>query len=106
MNASPSEPDTAAQENQHPVALLTGLFVGFASVILTFGFLWPLAPLFPAAVAERLWSKVRGKDDADLALPAKPLNAALERVFALERYAVGRLPLPPGLSLFAVASAT
>ena len=62
--------------------------------------------LFPAAVAERLWSKVRGKDDADLALPAKPLNAALERVFALERYAVGRLPLPPGLSLFAVASAT
>ena len=62
--------------------------------------------LFPAAVAERLWSKVRGKDDADLALPAKPLNAALERVFALERYAIGRLPLPPGLSLFAVASAT
>jgi SAM-dependent methyltransferase len=62
--------------------------------------------LFPAAVAERLWSKVRGKDDVDLALPAKPLNAALERVFALERYAVGRWPLPPGLSLFAVASAT
>jgi SAM-dependent methyltransferase len=62
--------------------------------------------LFPAAVAERLWSKVRGKDDADLALPARPLNAALERVFALERYAIGRLPLPPGLSLFAVASAT
>jgi SAM-dependent methyltransferase len=62
--------------------------------------------LFPAAVAERLWSKVRGKDDADLALPARPLNAALERIFALERYAVGRLPLPPGLSLFAVASAT
>jgi len=62
--------------------------------------------LFPAAVAERLWSKARGKDDADLALPGEPLNAALERVFALERYAVGRLPLPPGLSLFAVASAT
>ena len=61
--------------------------------------------LFPVAVAERLWSKARGKDNANLALPAKPLNAALERVFALERYAIGRLPLPPGLSLFAVASA-
>ncbi len=61
--------------------------------------------LFPLAVAERLSSKLRGKDDADLSLPPKPLNAALERVFALERYLVARLPLPPGLSLFAVASA-
>jgi len=62
--------------------------------------------LFPLAVAERLSSKLRGKDDADLSLPPRPLNAALERVFALERYLVARLPLPPGLSLFAVASAT
>jgi len=62
--------------------------------------------LFPLAVAERLSSKLRGKDDADLSLPPRPLNAALERVFALERHLVARLPLPPGLSLFAVASAT
>lgn len=61
--------------------------------------------LFPLAVAERLSSKLRGKDDADLSLPPKLLNAALERVFALERHLVARLPLPPGLSLFAVASA-
>ena len=61
--------------------------------------------LFPLAVAERLSSKLRGKDAADLSLPPKPLNAALERVFGLERHLVGRLPLPPGLSLFAVASA-
>jgi SAM-dependent methyltransferase len=61
--------------------------------------------LFPAAIAERLSSRLRGKDDADLSLPPKPLNAALERVFALERHLVARLPLPPGLSLFAVASA-
>ena len=40
-----------ALEEQHPVALLAGLFAGFASVILTFGFLWPFAPLFPAVVA-------------------------------------------------------
>ena len=62
--------------------------------------------LFPLAVGERLSSKLRGKDDADLSLPPKPLNSALERAFAAERHLVGRLPLPPGLSLFAVASAT
>jgi SAM-dependent methyltransferase len=62
--------------------------------------------LFPLAVAERTASRLRGKDDADVKLPSPPLNAALEKVFACERYLVGRLPLPPGLSLFAVASAT
>jgi SAM-dependent methyltransferase len=61
--------------------------------------------LFPLAVAERLSARLRGRDDADLSLPPRPLNAALERVFALERHLVARLPLPPGLSLFAVASA-
>ncbi|MBB3748074.1 hypothetical protein FHT44_000535 [Mycolicibacterium sp. BK634] len=38
-------------EDQHPVALLTGLFLGFASILLTLGYLWPLAPLFPAVIA-------------------------------------------------------
>ena len=61
--------------------------------------------LFPLAVAERLSSKLRGKDNADVKLPPAPVNAALEAVFAAERHLVGRLPLPPGLSLFAVASA-
>jgi SAM-dependent methyltransferase len=61
--------------------------------------------LFPVAVAERLASKLRKKEDADLTLPPAPLNTALERTFAVERHLVGRLPLTPGLSLFAVASA-
>jgi SAM-dependent methyltransferase len=61
--------------------------------------------LFPLAVAQRLASKARGKDDAEVKLPSKPLNSALEAVFRAERHLVGRLPLPPGLSLFAVASA-
>ena len=61
--------------------------------------------LFPLAVVERAASKLRGKEDADVKLPPAPLNAALEKVFAAERYLVGRLPLPPGLSLFAVAEA-
>jgi SAM-dependent methyltransferase len=61
--------------------------------------------LFPVAVAERAVSKLRGKNDGDVSLPPAPLNRALEAVFASERYLVGRLPLPPGLSLFVVASA-
>ena len=61
--------------------------------------------LFPLAVAERAASKLRGREDADVKLPPAPLNATLESIFRAERYLVGRLPLPPGLSLFAVASA-
>ena len=61
--------------------------------------------LFPLAVADRLASKARGRDDAEVRLPSAPLNKALEAVFGAERHLVGRLPLPPGLSLFAVASA-
>lgn len=61
--------------------------------------------LFPLAIAERAASRLRRKDSADVKLPPAFLNAALEKVFLSERYLVGRLPLPPGLSLFAVASA-
>ena len=61
--------------------------------------------LFPLAMADRLASKARGTDDADLKLPPAPLNSALERAFAAERHLIGRVSLPPGLSLFAVASA-
>ena len=60
--------------------------------------------LFPVALAERLSSKLRGKDSADLSLPPAPLNRALERSFAAERHLIGRVPLPPGLSLYAIAS--
>jgi SAM-dependent methyltransferase len=60
--------------------------------------------LFPAAVAERLSSRLLRKDSADLTLPSAPLNATLERTFAAERHLIGRLPLPVGLSLFAVAA--
>lgn len=62
--------------------------------------------LFPLALAERLASKLTGREEANLAPPAAPVNYALERIFAAERGVIGRFPLPPGLSLFAVASAT
>jgi len=62
--------------------------------------------LFPVAIAERMASKALGKDGGDLELPPAPLNAALKRTFAAERHLIGRVPFPPGLSLFGVASAT
>ena len=62
--------------------------------------------LFPLAVAARSASKLGGARDSDMSLPPAPLNKMMETVFAAERYLVGRVPLPPGLSLFAVASAT
>jgi SAM-dependent methyltransferase len=62
--------------------------------------------LFPVAVAERMASRLRGNDNAELKMPAAPLNTALKTVFEAERHLIARFPLPPGLSLFAVASAT
>jgi len=62
--------------------------------------------LFPLAAAARLAGKVAGRDSSDDMLPPRPVNWAFEKIFGLERHLVGRLPLPPGLSLFAVASAT
>ena len=61
--------------------------------------------LFPLAVAARGAGRLTGRDDSDDRLPPRPVNALFEKLFELERYAVGRLPLPPGLSLFAIASA-
>ncbi|WP_294171322.1 class I SAM-dependent methyltransferase [uncultured Sphingomonas sp.] len=61
--------------------------------------------LFPLAVGARVAGKLTGKQDSDDKLPPAPLNRALEIVFAHEARLIGRVPLPPGLSLFAVASA-
>lgn len=55
--------------------------------------------LFPVAVAARIAGRLTGKDDSDDSPPAAPINKALERVFAVERHLVGRVPLPPGLSI-------
>ena len=60
--------------------------------------------LFPAAVAARIAGKLTGKDDSDDSPPPKPLNAAFEAIFRLERHLVGRVPLPPGLSIITLVS--
>ncbi len=62
--------------------------------------------LFPIAVAARFAGKLSGHAGGGEALPPKPLNWAFEKAFGAERYLAGRLPMPPGLSLFAVGSAT
>ena len=62
--------------------------------------------LFPLAVAARMAGKLKRSEDSDDQLPPRPVNALFRSIFELERYAVGRVPLPPGLSLFAVASAS
>jgi SAM-dependent methyltransferase len=61
--------------------------------------------LFPLAVGQRMASKALNKQDSKLGIPPAPINGALERIFAAERHVIGRIPLPPGLSLYAVASA-
>jgi SAM-dependent methyltransferase len=61
--------------------------------------------LFPLAVAARLAGRVTGRQDADDKLPPRPVNALFKSVFGLERHAIARLPMPPGLSLVAIASA-
>ena len=62
--------------------------------------------LFPLAAADRLVARVTGRAGSDDALPAAPLNALFEKVFGLERYLLGRVPMPPGVSLVAIVSAT
>jgi len=66
--------------------------------------------LFPLAVTQRLASRMFGKDEAEEDSADKPpppaLNRLFEAAFRLERYAIGRLPFPPGLSIVAIASAS
>jgi SAM-dependent methyltransferase len=66
---------------------------------------WFNSLLFPLAAAARLAGKVRRKEDSDDKLPPRPLNALFQAIFGLERYAIGRLPFPPGVSLVAIVSA-
>jgi SAM-dependent methyltransferase len=61
--------------------------------------------LFPLAATARLAGRLTGREDSDDRLPPAPVNALFGTVFGLERYALGRLPFPPGVSLVAIVSA-
>ena len=67
---------------------------------------WFNSLLFPLAAAARVAGRITGKQDSDDTLPPAPLNRLFEAVFGLERYAIGRVPLPPGVSLAAIVSAS
>jgi SAM-dependent methyltransferase len=58
--------------------------------------------LFPLIAGVRAIGKLRGHEAADDAMPAKPVNAILDRVFGAEAGLIGRVPMPFGVSLVAV----
>nr|WP_315382614.1 class I SAM-dependent methyltransferase [uncultured Sphingomonas sp.] len=64
---------------------------------------WFNSLLFPVAVAARFAGKLMGKDDSDDSPPPAVLNKAFETIFGLERHLLGRLPMPPGLSIIVIA---
>ena len=59
--------------------------------------------LFPLAAAARVAGRLTGRDDSDDSPPAKPLNALFETIFRLERHAIGRMPMTPGVSIVTLA---
>ena len=59
--------------------------------------------LFPLALVQRLIRKATGLGEAASRLPPAPVNAVLKTIFSLERHMIGRVPLPIGLSLWAIA---
>ena len=60
--------------------------------------------LFPAIAAMRFGKKTFGMDELrDDAMPSPYMNALLKRIFTLEEHLVGRVQLPVGVSLLAVA---
>jgi SAM-dependent methyltransferase len=60
--------------------------------------------LFPLAALVRLAGKLTGKSSSDDKLPPAPLNFLFEKIFGLERHLAGRVPLPAGVSLYALLS--
>ncbi len=60
--------------------------------------------LFPLAAAFRVIGKITGRTDADDAQPTASLNTAFKTIFGFERYLIGRVPLPFGVSLLTILS--
>lgn len=60
--------------------------------------------LFPAVLAQRLVLKATGFGQGAARTPPDWINSLLGSVFGFERHLVGRIPMPIGLSLWAVAS--
>ena len=61
--------------------------------------------LYPIAIVHRMLARTLADNMDTSARVPKWLNSMLLRVFALERHLIGRVPMPVGLSLFAVVKA-
>lgn len=59
--------------------------------------------LFPLALMQRLALRLFGGRHRADEMPLSLLNSVLKKLFAFERHLVGRVPLPIGLSLYAIA---
>ncbi len=59
--------------------------------------------LFPLAAAARVAGRMSGRDDSDDSPPPKIVNSLFEAIFRLERHMVGRMPMPPGVSIITLA---
>ena len=61
--------------------------------------------LFPLALAQRAAALLASGNQAPATvIPAKPINALFRSIFSAERHLIGRVPMPWGLSLLAVAT--
>lgn len=62
--------------------------------------------LFPLALVQRLVQRMRNDQTAHVTMAVPPglINATFREIFAAERHLLGRLPLPFGLSLIALAT--
>ena len=58
--------------------------------------------LFPVIAAARIAGKASGREASDDAMPSAMLNRVLAGVFGAERWLIGRIPLPVGVSLVAI----
>ncbi len=61
------------------------------------------AILFPLALVQRSAQRMKRDQTVSTAPPPAPINALFRSIFASERHILGKLPLPFGLSLLAVA---
>jgi SAM-dependent methyltransferase len=59
--------------------------------------------LFPLAAGARIAGRLTGRDDSDDSPPPPAINKLFETIFRLERHLVGRLPMPPGVSIVTLA---
>lgn len=59
--------------------------------------------LFPLAAGARVAGRLTGRDDSDDSPPPPLVNRLFEAIFRIERHLVGRVPMPPGVSIVTFA---